>query len=79
MDHINTNSILIDQQFGFRSGHSCETQLISVAEDIHLAMDHSHQVDMIFIDFQKAFDTVPHQRLLTKLSPYGIQGKFMNG
>ena len=52
---------------------------ISVAEDIHLAMDHCHQVDMIFIDFQKAFDTVPHQRLLTKLSPYGIQGKFMNG
>ena len=38
-------------------------------------MDHSHQVDMIFIDFQKAFDTVPHQRLLTKLSHCGIQGK----
>ena len=61
MDHINTNSILIDQQFGFRSGHSCETRLISVVEDIHFAMDHSHQVDVIFIDFQKAFDKVSHQ------------------
>ena len=75
MDNINTNSILIDQQFGFISGHSCETQLISVVEDIHFAMDHSHQVDVIFIDFQKAFDKVPHQRLLTKLCYYGIQGK----
>ena len=46
IEHLNTNSILIDQQFGFRSGHSCEAQLISVVEDIHLAMDHSHQVDV---------------------------------
>ena len=61
MDHINTNSILIDQQFGFRSGHSCETQLISVVEDIHFAMHHSYQVYVTFIDFQKAFDKVLHQ------------------
>ena len=66
---------MIDQQFGFRSGHSCEAQLISVVEDIHLAMDHSHQVDVIFIDFQKAFDKVPHHRLLNKLYHYGIRGK----
>ena len=46
-----------------------------MVEDIHFAMDHSHQVDVIFIDFQKAFDKVPHQRLLTKLCYYGIQGK----
>ena len=72
MEHLNTNSILIDQQFGFRSGHSCESQLISVIEDIHLAMDQSHQVDVIFIDFQKPFDKIPHQRLLTKLHHYGI-------
>ena len=75
IEHLNTNSILIDQQFGFRSGHSCEAQLISVVEDIHLAMDHSHQVDVIFIDFQKAFDKVPHHRLLNKLYHYGIRGK----
>ena len=55
--------------------YSCEAQLISVVEDIHLAMDHSHQVDVIFIDFQKAFDKVPHHRLLNKLYHYGIRGK----
>ena len=75
MEHPNTNSILIDQQFGFRSGHYCKSQLISVVEDIHLAIDLSHQIDVIFIDFDKAFDKVPHQRLLTKLHHYGIQDK----
>ena len=75
MEHPSTNSILIDLHFGFRPGHSCESQLISVVEDIHLAIDQTHQVDVIFIDFQKAFDKVPHQRLLTKLHHYGIQDK----
>ena len=46
-----------------------------MVEDIHFAMDHSHQVNVIFIDFQKAFDKVPHQRLLTKLCYYDIQVK----
>ena len=73
-EHLNTNNILIDEQFGFRAGHSCEAQLISVVEDVQLAMDNTSQVDMIFIDFRKAFDTVPHCRLLNKLSHYGIQG-----
>ena len=67
---LNTNNILIDEQFGFRAEHSCEAQLISVVEDIQLAMDNTSQVDMIFIDFRKAFDTVPHCRLLNKLSHY---------
>ena len=64
----------LDEQFSFRAGHSCEAQLISVVEDIQLAMDNISQVDMIFIDFRKASDTVPHCRLLNKLSHYGIQG-----
>ena len=56
MEHPNTNSILIDQQFGFRSGHYCESQLNSEVEDIHLAIDLSHQVDVIAIyRFSKSF------------------------
>ena len=42
------------------------------------AMDRTSQVDIIFIDFRKAFDTVPHCRLLNKLFHYGIQGKIYN-
>ena len=41
-------------------------------------MDCRHQVDVIFLDFQKAFDTVPHQRLLKKLNHYGIRGNIYN-
>jgi len=71
-EHLNTYNVLINQQFGFRAGYSCEAQFISVVEDIQLAMDSSHQVDIIFIDLRKVFDTVPHHQLLNKLSHYGI-------
>ena len=66
-DHLNTNNILIDKQIGFRAGHSCETKFISVVEDIQLPMDNTSQMDMIFIDFRKAFDTVLYYRLLNKI------------
>ena len=39
--------------------HSCETQLLSVVEEMQLAIDHHYSVDLIFIDFRKVFDTVP--------------------
>ena len=73
VDHLNTNNILINEQFGVRAGYSCEAQQIFVVEDIKLAMDHTSQVDIIFIDSRKAFDTVPH--CTHKLFHYGIQGK----
>ena len=78
MKHLNANRILDTNQFGFRVGHSCEQQLISMIEEIQSAMDCRRQVDVIFLDFQKAFDTVPHQRLLKKLNHYGIRGNIYN-
>ena len=77
-EHLNTYQILSDKQYGFRSNHSCETQLLSIVEELQLAMDHHLSVDLIFIDFRKAFDTVPHQHLLKKLHHYGIQGNIYN-
>ena len=58
--------------------------LINVVEDVQRALDQQKQVDPIMLDLQKAFDTVPHQRLLCKLQKYGIRGsiiinKFTNG
>jgi len=55
--------------------YSCEAQLASVVEDISHNLDQQKQIDLIFLDFCKAFDTVPHHRLLLKLSSYGIQSK----
>ena len=72
MEYLNSNNVLIDNQHGFRSHHSCVTQLISLVEDLSYAMDHQKQTDVILLDFAKAFDSVPHQRLLVKLRHYGI-------
>ena len=66
--------ILCPQQHGFRKGHSCETQLICTIQDVAADLDKKKQTDMIIIDFTKAFDKVPHNRLLMKLNRYGIRG-----
>jgi len=70
MNHLNQNSILIENQHGFRIDHSCITQLLTLTEDISFALDHQKQIDVILLDFSKVFDTVPHQQLLTKLRHY---------
>ena len=50
---------------------SCEIQLISTVEEIARSLDKGEQTDLIIMDFSKAFDSVPHQRLLMKLRYYG--------
>ena len=62
-------------QHGFRSGHSCESQLIITMNDLLEAWNDKDQVDMIILDFSKAFDMVPLQKLLHKLRNYGVDGK----
>ena len=74
MNHSDCNSIINSYQHGFRPHHSCETQLLPFVEDISRAMDQHSQIDLLLLDFSKAFDTVPHMRLLSKLSYYGING-----
>ena len=66
------SNLLSSHQHGFRQKHSCESQLILSIEDKYRQQDKNKQVDMLILDFTKAFDTVPHQRLLTKLKHYGI-------
>jgi hypothetical protein len=74
MDHFDENSILADCQHGFRSERSCETQLLSLTQELHQSLEDKEQVDMVVLDFSKAFDKVPHKRLLTKLWNYGVKG-----
>ena len=73
--HLAGNNILIDQQHGFRQRFSCETQLISAINDWAKCINSRSQTDVILLDFSKAFDSIPHQRLLLKLDYYGICGK----
>ena len=68
----------MDIQHGFRSGRSCESQLITAREEIAAWRDKGHNVDVLIMDFSKAFDKVPHQRLLSKLEHYGVTGSLWN-
>ena len=77
--HLAFESILADCQHGFRSQRSCETQLVQFFHDLvsnlDRALNHNHrQTDVIIMDFAKAFDKVPHRRILYKLDYYGIRG-----
>ena len=75
MSHLNRNDVLSGSQHGFRTSYSYSTQLISLIEDLNFHMDHNIQVDMILLDFSKAFDTVPHCRLLKKLKFYHTENQ----
>lgn len=72
INFLETNSILTTAQHGFRKGFSCETQLLQFTHDIHVNLDSRKATDAIFIDFSKAFDKVPHARLLYKLSRLNV-------
>ena len=74
MKHLNSYKTLTPSQHGFRSKRSCETQLISTIQGISKNLkSRKDQVDVILLDFAKAFDKVPFQRLLLKLNYYCIR------
>ena len=59
-------------QYDFRPGYSCESQVVTVCEDIVDSLDEGVRTDAIIIDFSEAFDLVPHDRLLTKIAATGV-------
>ena len=75
MDHLDEYKLLSDRQHAFRKGHSCETQLPTVINDWDKILDNRGQVDTFILDFEKAFDTPPHELLKSKLFSNGIGGK----
>jgi len=72
------HELLADEQHGFVPGRSCCTQLLTVMEDWTKLLDRGDPVDVIYFDFTKAFDTVPHLRMLEKLGAYGIRGSTLD-
>ena len=74
MSHFDDNNLLSQYQHGFRSEHSCESQLISFTQEVYDIdnLEKDNQTDIIVMDFSKAFDKVDHNKLLYKLSALGI-------
>ena len=72
LDHFNKNKLFTNKQYGFIVGRSTSLQLIRVLEEWTDAIDNGQGVDCVYMDYQKAFDTVPHRRLINKLKTYNV-------
>ena len=78
VEYCVANDIIVAEQYGFCSGKSCTTQLLSHFERILEILDNNANADVIYLDFSKAFDKVDHAILLKKLESYGVSGNLLN-
>ena len=78
MSHLNENDLLTEYQHGFRKQHSTGLQLLQCFNDWTAAIDQGYCVDICYIDFAKAFDTVSIPKLLLKMSAYGIKNQLLS-
>ena len=71
-------NILSENQFAYLKGKSTVTQLLSTVDDWVRSRNSGVPTDVIFLDLAKAFDSVPHERLILKLRSYGIEGSLLS-
>jgi len=77
LGHLTLHSLVNASQHGFLPRKSCLTNLLEFLEYVTHAVDSGKPVDVIYLDFQKAFDKVPRARLLNKLLAHRIYGKIL--
>ena len=75
IDHLNTNNLIHPQQFGFRRNLSTENAIFNLTHDVSKALNNKLSVGGIFFDLEKAFDSISHSTLISKLPHFGIIGK----
>ena len=77
MDHLEKHCLIKESQHGFVRKKSCLTNLLVFMEEVTNYLDSGYPVDVIYLDFQKAFDKVQYQRLLMKLAAHGLGGDIL--
>ena len=78
MDFLIKHKLINPSQHGFLKAKSCLTNLLCFLEEITKWVDDGSPVDVIYLDCQKAFDKVPHQRLISKLKSHGMGNSIIN-
>ena len=78
MDFLIKHKLINPSQHGFLKARSCLTNLLCFLEEITKWVDEGSLVEVIYLDFQKAFDKVPHQRLILKLISLGMGNSIVN-
>ena len=76
--HMENNNLITAHQHGFMTGRSCLTNLLETLESWSRILDNGFGIDVIYLDYRKAFDTVPHNRLISKLQGCGIDGPLLH-
>ena len=77
LSYLEVNKVITDSQHGFVRGRSCLTNLLESLESWTKALDEGYGLDIIYLDYRKAFDSVPHIRLMQRLRSYGIRGDLL--
>ena len=76
VNHLESNNLMNRDQHGSRRGRSCLSQLLEHQDEILRSLEEGHNVDVVYTDFEKAFEKVDHRKLVEKMkSQFGIEGK----
>jgi ribonuclease P/MRP protein subunit RPP40 len=73
MSHLLENNLISDSQHGFMPGKLCASNLVEFMDFVTEAVDKGNSVDIFYLDFSKAFDKIPHKRLVEKMKAKGIE------
>jgi len=77
VSHLKRNNLISKSQHGFVNNRSCTTNLLEYLEEVTRGIDEGKSIDVIYLDFAKAFDKMPVARLIKKLESFGIEGKVL--